>query len=725
MRKMRVCICEKPSLAANVKDGLELMGEAFQYNKDERTYRSQNYVITSALGHLFELFSIEDYKQAAGESIGIGWKLEELPFKPKQWKVKPAKGKEKLIRTIQRYVNSPECTEIIHFGDPDREGEIIVRIILKEIGCKKSVLRPWVKSEEPSDIKEAIESMVCDSEYDSLASAGFARMYMDWYYGMNGSRYMSLRTGETIHFGRVKGAMIRLIYEREEEIKKFVSETTYSVRADITIDDITCTIRSKKVFLVSDKTIAEKMARDYSGWITKVTDVEKKESTVAPPKLFSQTKLQNAVSSLYKISPADTLAACQKLYELKLISYPRTNTEYLAETEKSRVQEIIHVMLNAGFGDIAFRDGKDIFNDSKMAEKSHSAITLTKRIPTPAEIESMSKTEKRVYNTILMRFMATFCKSPHKISKTTVVLEVGDKEAGGEEFVVKGKETLEAGWTIFEKSNQDKEIPSFEVGDAYPVAFVLDKRVSKPPPRYNVETFNNRLLNPLKSSDEVNEEIDYESLRKGLEIGTEATRADTLKEVIAKGYIELVKSCYKITDKGTRFCKNAELLGIDIGVNQTVKFQSLLTQVANGEATTKDALYYTYDFIDVMIANGEDIDLPIFNDKTVGFCPRCKSDVIEREKGFTCANKECKFALWKKNKLLESIKTPLTRAMVENMLEKGYYLTSKCWSDKKQSHYPARLELEDPYDQNNPDTHDSYVKININPKTGRYSRNYQ
>lgn len=714
MEKIRVCICEKPDLARNVAEALRLMGENVQYKKDDFTHHSENYVVCAAQGHLFELFTIEDYLGVKKEERRA-WRMEDLPYKPSPYKFKISQGKKNTFNTIRKYVNSPQCTGIVHCGDADREGEIIVRIVIGMIGTKeKKVYRPWFQSQEPQDIKEAFIKMGLDSQYDNLASSGFARMYMDWFYGINGSRYLKLKTGNVAHFGRVKGAILKILYDRHIERENFVSETYYSTKGIIEKESGSVTLRSKKVVKKEQRNIALSMSHNYSSWNTVVKNITRKETTVKPPKLFSQTTLQSYMSKRHQIKPDTTLKICQKLYEGKFLTYPRTNTEYLASGEMERIKETIDIMKKAGFDGIEFRTGKDIFDDTKMGDESHSAITPTRRIPTQEDMKKLSADEKILYRTVLFRFMAVFCDTPFRQSVTTITFETGDINAGGEVFNVTGKETIEAGWSDIEAAPSSRILPHFSEGEILKVPFELDERKTEPPKLYTVESLNTKLDNPLTSDEkkQLGENpdgegqeiaIDYEAIKKGLIIGTTATRADTIKTLIEKEYIKLEKTTYKILNRGIVLCENAEQLKIDIGVHQTVEFQKKLTAVANGEATTKDALDYTYNVVDQMMENGKNITLSKCEDRNaVGNCPRCGTEVIEIEKGFICKNKECKFALWKEDKFLQKYRIEISKKYASALLEKGKFTTTNAWSEKKQSLFPVQVKLKDTFDKEQP-----------------------
>jgi len=746
---MKLCVCEKPELARNVVEAIKLLGETPVYNRSTGAYRSENYIICAARGHLFELYSIEEYRPDYDASKKYPWSLDELPFRPNPFRFhlkEEDKGKKGYISNKQRFeiirsfIQSDEVDMIIHCGDKDREGEILIRIILGMAHNKKPVMRPWYNSQEAIDIRDALQNMNPDSNYDSIASAGFARMYMDWAYGINATRYVTKKSGTLCHIGRVLGAIIRAIYDRDMEIKNFVPEAFYGLCAKTCLHGVDITLRSKKTVPRNDESVIKAMAKNYSNWDSIVTKVIGKEKEIKRPKLFSQTTLQNVLSKRHKMTPSEVLANTQSLYEKKLVTYPRTHSEYLAETEKERIQDILKSLSAAGIHGATFIDSKNVFDNDKIDGESHSAITPTRNIPSAEVLNKLSDSEKKIYLTILYRFMATFCNEAYEVMVSQVTICVGDKEAGGEEFTIEGKQTLMEGWTRFEPAPKDKEIPCCKVGDAFKLPFVPEERSTQPPAHYTIVTLNNFLENPFKNDNNEDSGPDYEALKKGLEIGTTATRSGIIENCIKRGYINLNKDIYTVTEKGINLCNIADRLGLDMGKEQTVSFQRYITKVANREASTKEAVDYTYQVLEKVISKnkntkfdsnseqgynsappkGPERQRSQFEQHTVGICPRCQSSIIERSKSFSCSNRNCSFTMWKRNKFLDALQVEIDVKRAVGLLSNGKIFIAKLWSEKKKKHFSGYLIMVDTYDKENPEKK-AYVNYELKLKERDYS----
>lgn len=702
---MYLCICEKPDLSRSVKEALELDGEIFEFHQQEQIYESQNYRIAAARGHLFELYDMEMYREDYESGKKYPWCLEELPFRPKPFRlsIKSDADAKRRFRVIQKYIHDSKTTAIVNCGDADREGEIIVRIIFQMANKPKDmpVYRPWYSSQDPVDICAAFHEMKDDAVYDHLASAGYTRMYMDWVYGINLTRYVTLRVGDhnVSHVGRVKGAIIRAVYDRDKEIAEFKPQIYYQLESKSKVNGADLKLSSKKKFRQEDLAIAQAMAKNYNAWVSRVANVEKKEKEIRRPKLYSQTTLQNAMSKLYKMKPDETLKITQSLYEKKYLTYPRTSSEYLAESEKGRIQDTIKNLKEKGFSGIAFRDSKQLFDNKKMSEESHSAITPTRIIPSPEELEAFSEKEKELYLVVLYRFLAAFAEEPCTVNETKIIIHTGDPDAGGEAFHLTGKQLITKGFLEFEDSGmKDSFLPELSPGQRVPVNFMPEEKQTVPPKHYTIETLNKFLMHPFTTKD-TSEEEEYENLKKGLQIGTDATRAGILKELLQLEYIKLKKTTYFITDKGKRLCENVEALGIDMSKEQTVVFQKHISAVLNGEETSMDAMEYTYGFLNEVIGNKEDVALQTdaSNNRIVGKCPRCGMDVLENAKAFSCSSKKCGFVMWKENRFLKSMKKKLTRDMAVDLLSKKRTFVRGLWSENKQSKFNAFLVLDDTY----------------------------
>ena len=699
----KLIICEKPSLAKNVCQALWKMGEKTVRNQ-QGADESTSYIVTSAFGHLFTLCDVEDY-------LGVektNWKDISLPFYPDEFKFqpkadpktgKPDSGVKDRIRLIKQLAERNDVDSIIHCGDSDREGEIIIRIILDQIKNKKPVYRLWLPDQVEKTIIAALHNLKSDSDYDNLSKEGYARMYMDWLYGINLTRYTTIKSGYLLHVGRVVGAIVKTIYDREIEIEKFVPEKYLSLVSKEKTNDEEIELVSKTKYKPDEYSNAANQCALYNNTGAKVTDIKTENKKLFSPKLFSQSTLQNTMSKRYKFDPKKTLDIAQTLYEKGFLTYPRTPTEYLATAEKDRIKEIIENIKNTG-KDIVFKDKKSIFDDSKI--ESHSAITPT--IKLPEEKDFSSNDEKFLYETVLNRFCSVFCREECNAEKTTMVISVGDLE----NFNLVGTVILTKGWKQFEpqQSSDEKILPKLKIGEKVNINFHPVTMQTEPPKHYTVETLNKYLKNPFKQeikSSEENESDDeeYKALLSGLEIGTEATRPGIIDKAVHAKYIDLQKTTYYLQPRGRQLVETMEVLGIDMTKQKTVMLGKTIKNVYKGEIKLEEAIDIAKNEINDVIDKDADVSAvkkyENKNNEIIGRCPWCKShNVVETPKTFTCEDRECGFTIWKDNNFFKAFdkKGGVTKSFVKAIITKNEAKVTGLTSKRTGKKFDAYIGVE-------------------------------
>ncbi len=400
---MIAIIAEKPSLARNIVAGLG------QMNKKNGYFENSEYIVTWAFGHLFSLSDVEDYlpddeKKSDGKQK---WTMENLPCFPDNFTFKLKNGDDgvkKQFEVIKSLVNRADVTEIVNAGDSDREGEIIVRLCVQNaLSAPKPFKRLWLPDQTPQTVKKAFSERKDEGEYENLANEGFARTYVDWLYGVNLTRFVTLKTGSLLRVGRVIVPIVKTIYDRDTEIENFKPEVYYALVSTEKTNGEIVELTSKYKFNKDEKKKAEICCERMNKLEAIVTEKKSKQETLAPGKLYSLTKLQNFLGKKYKMPMEKSLAIAQKLYENGYLSYPRTNSEYLATNEKGKFKEILENVKKLGYP-VTFKDKKTIFDDSKI--ESHSALTPTYKIPSKKDL---SDDEFTVYSAVLRRFVAVFC----------------------------------------------------------------------------------------------------------------------------------------------------------------------------------------------------------------------------------------------------------------------------------------------------------------------------
>jgi len=638
---VKLIIAEKPSLARNIVAGIGKM------DKKDGYFINSDYIVSWAFGHLFSLADVESYTGTDGGA----WTLDNLPCFPDTFRFELKKGNDKKVDSgvkrqfeiLKKLCNREDVDTIVNAGDADREGEIIVRLCVQNaLTSKKAQKRLWLPDQTPETVRRALSEMKDEAEYDNLASEGFARTYIDWLYGVNLTRYATIRSGKLLRVGRVIVPIVRAIYERDMEIRNFKPEVYYAVQSSSVTKGEKIELISKTKFTKDEKNKAEETAKLYNDTGAQVTSVESKKDTILPGKLYSLSTLQSFLGKKYKMSMAESLAIVQKLYEEGYLTYPRTNSEYLATAEKDKIKQILSGVSGLGYP-VRFKDSKYIFDDSKI--ESHSALTPTYKIP-PAD--KLSPKEKEVYSTVFRRFVAVFCAEECLADKSEIKIKVGELE----EFSLKGTVIRQAGWTKYDDySGKDKVLPTLSVGDKVNVNFKPVEKETTPPRHYTIETLNKYLKNPFKDdkakakeladNGEVDDAEEYRAVFEGLELGTEATRTGIIDNARKSGYINLKKDVYTILDGGEYLIESLGRLGIVMDKYKTSELGRALKKVFRGEMSEGDSVKLAEREIEEIFRSGgtSAVAAPIDTGRLgeiVGTCPICKKNVIRGNSGYGC-----------------------------------------------------------------------------------------
>lgn len=644
---MIVVIAEKPSLARNIVAGIGNLTKKNGY------YEGLGYIVTWAFGHLFSLCDIEEYTHTNNTK----WTMDNLPCFPEKFKFRLKydenkqvdKGVQKQFDLIKTLVNREDVDTIVNAGDADREGEIIVRLcVMNSLSKEKKFVRLWLPDQTPETVKEALNNMKEESEYDNLANEGFARTYIDWLYGVNLTRFATLKTGVLLRVGRVIIPIVKAIYDRDLQIRNFVPDIYYGLTSKEKTNGEEVELNSKEKFDKNALNKAKELASKYNGLDAIVTYKKVKKDKIEPGKLYSLSKLQNYLGKKYKMPMDKSLAIVQKLYEMGYLTYPRTNSEYLATAEKDKVKKIINILSDMNYP-IEFKDKKTIFDDSKI--ESHSALTPTYKIP---KSSALSEEELIVYKAVFKRFVAVFCSEECLAEKTEIKIKVGDLE----EFTLKGTVILEKGWTKYDDYNsKDKILPNLNKGDKVNINFVPVEKKTTPPKHYTIETLNNYLKNPFKedkaklNEDDNDDTDDYKAIFEGLELGTEATRTGIIDNARKSKYIDLKKDVYTILPTGEYLIESLTQMQINMDKYKTSEMGKALKQVYRNEITIDNSVDLAKKEIDSIFNQKklpieEDYDSGFYGDY-IGKCPLCGKDILKNRYGYGCTGYKdgCKFKI--------------------------------------------------------------------------------
>ena len=645
----RLIIAEKPSLGRAIANALNV--KKFTGEKSNGYYENENYIITWCFGHLFKLKDIGDYDGLNN----ISWEDIYLPFLPNPFELKynPGRNEEegegikKQIEIIKELVAKDDINEIVHCGDADREGQVIVNEILEYIGNNKKVTRLWLPEQTEDTIQKQIMNCKENSTYEDLYNEGLTRIYMDWFLGINLTIFLSVKAKTKLNVGRVIIPIIKYIYDREQAIKNFKVEKYFQLESKTEKENIKIPLILRKERFNS-KEEAEKVANELNNNKAKVISIEKKEIKKYPGKLFSLGKVQSELSKNHKMNFDRSLKIIQKLYEEGYITYPRTNTEYLAEEEKDRIKNLIDLINQKGYK-LEFKDSKKIFDTSKI--ESHSALTPTLKLP-----EKLSKEEEIVYQVIFNRFVSNFLAEEAILSETTLTIKVDNKE-----FKLKGTEIITPGFYTYEPKKFDNQLPNLSENEEFEVKFLAVEKETEPPKKVTESELGSYLEHPFRrelkeknTEDEENDEEiiedaeDYKSILEGIEIGTVATRTGIISNAKTYGYITQENSNYSITSKGEKLIQLLDELKINLYKERTVEFSKDLKKVFHNMKTIDDVLGNTWNVLNEIIENGKDIKPSVEFIESLGKCPKCGGKVFERAKTYSCENED--FILWKESK---------------------------------------------------------------------------
>jgi DNA topoisomerase-3 len=665
---MRLIIAEKGSVAQSIAHAIGA-SKPFGNKYDIKCYQNDEYIVTNALGHLYDIGEPSDYGFSE-------WKFDTLPMLPQSFGIFPvnadeksdyAKAVEKQRNLLRDFFKSDLVTEIICATDAGREGELIFRYIYNANKCEKPVKRLWVSSLTDEAINTAMKNLVPDSSYDNLFLSGLTRAKCDWIYGMNLSRLYSLLDDEVHHVGRVKIPVLSLIVNRGKAVKAHIP-TDYYV---ITLDN-----GAEVKYEYPNESEALAQIEMFRGKSFRVTSAEKKKHTENPPLLFSLTSLQQKANDEHGLTANDTLKAAQSLYEKRLISYPRTSSEYLTDDMKDEVVNTVRLLAPLYPDRVKalpqeLNLSNRIFDNEGVTD--HHAIIPTAQAQKAAEM-TLNENERNVFKLICDRLLCAVDSSYVYVQSDYIFT------CEGVDFALKGISVVVPGWRAYHPE-KIKPCAVYTQGETFNPAFESIKAVKKtkePPKQYTDST----LLSAMQNIDNIFGDKELAAFAKSLEnkgIGTPATRAGIIEELIAAGYIERKGKSIHATDFGAEFCDSlpASLKNVE----QTARWEQTLLKIEQNEnkadsAELANALYDSIvDFVSSTVSQEithKSDRKPLVNSNpkgsettgrnSLGNCPRCGKQVFEGKFSFYCESGKiedggCGFTLWKEDKFFKDALT--------------------------------------------------------------------
>ena len=682
----KVIIAEKPSVAKNIADAYNI-----KIRKDGY-FEGDDYLVTWAFGHLFQLFDAKDYDENMK-----GWRMDKFPFIPEEFKYKVKcdnvnrsvtdKGAEKQINIIKTLIDRDDVDGVISATDQDREGELISLEVFMYLNQNKPIYRLLLNEWTPDEVRKGMNNLKENIEMKSLQDAGISRQWADWIIGINLTSVATLRYGGTgkerkmINIGRVLLPTLKIIYDRDKEIENFKASTYYKLLATFKtknneeFEGTYYNENNNEKF--EDKKVVEELKKhikDKEGEIIE-KQVEKKREYA--PLLFNLSNLQGYITSKYKGWTSDkVLKVAQSLYEKKFITYPRTGSVALDESLKDKTKKVLEVA-KKGLSyeeQIKFVDNKRIFDNSKV--ESHSAITPTYIRPT-----GLSKDEEIVYNSIKNRFIMQFMPIA-EFEETKLTVKIHDEKFKGI-FAAKGRVQIVEGWRVVEKIETKDTILPFVNGKE--IVQVVDGKVNtvtkKPPKLHNEKTLLRVMETCGKSfKDEEDSPEMMQAILSGFSIGTPATRAETIKKLKDTGYIKSKGKSLTCTDLGKTLVEIFPVKEL-LDLQYTGRLEKTLSDIEKGKFKKDDFLSmikaFTVEAVedikkDTAMLKNFKVELPE-GTESIGKCPVCGNDIIEGEKGFGCTNWKngCKYTIWKNDKFIESMGKKVTKEMVNLLLKNG------------------------------------------------------
>ncbi|WP_084243949.1 type IA DNA topoisomerase [Planomicrobium okeanokoites] len=692
-----VIVAEKPSQAKAYAEAFKTAKrEGFLEIMPDAIFPEGAY-ITWGIGHLVELKEPKAYDPKWGK-----WSLAALPILPGDYQFQVARGKYQQFNIIKKLIQQTDT--VINACDVDREGSNIFYSIYYHTGAKgKNIKRLWINSLEADEVRKGFQELRDNKQDLLLYQEARARQISDWLVGMNGSRLYSLLLQEkgireVFAIGRVQTPTVYLIYQREKEIEAFVPEPFYEVEGDFQAEKGKYKGKAKIKAKVRQEAedLLEKHAIDpkEEGTVLQVKTAEKQQPA---PQLHSLSTLQAAANRKWKYSPAKVLSVMQTLYEKKLVSYPRTDTQHITNAEFSYLAKQVETyqkLIGAEFP-VASRAPKKRFVDNAKVQE-HYAIIPTKSMPTARKLEGLARDERNLYEEVLRTTLAMFHRD-YRYAETKVTTDVK-----GLHFFTTGKTEIDKGWKelfpVAKDSKSDPALPELREQEKVAAKVAVKEGMTTPPKPYT----EGQLIAMMKTCGKFAEDAEDSEILKEVEgLGTEATRSSIIETIKRHEYIQIKKNIVSVTEKGRILCQAIEgnLLS---SPSMTAKWESYLKKIGRGEGSPEVFLATIGKFIEKLLTdvpsqlqtNGLPDRVEMVNSKdAIALCPRCKKGSIVSSRGFFSCTEYANGC--KQSFPATFLKKRLTAKTIEYLCTKGKTPVMKGFVSKNGKKFSAKLILED------------------------------
>ena len=675
----QLVIAEKPSVARSIAT---VIGAT---EKQNGYWQGSGYLVSWCIGHLVSFAEAGQYDEKYCK-----WRYEDLPILPQPWQFIVPDEKKQQFEIVRSLLNRPDVDSVTAATDAGREGELIFRFVYQMAGCTKPVKRLWISSMEDAAIREGFANLRPDSDYDALYQSALCRAKADWLVGINATRLFSVLYHKTLTVGRVQTPTLKMLVDLDAKILRFQKEKYYTVG----IQSGSLKADSGRIASMDE---ADTLRKACAGASAICSSVKREKKTEQPPKLYDLTTLQREANRLFGFTAKQTLDYAQQLYEKKLLTYPRTDSQYLTEDMGQTAQHLVSDLL----GLLPFAQGLDltpkvdrVLNSKKVSD--HHAIIPTAEFAKQG-FTGLTESECKLMNLVCSKLLCAVA-APHEYETVTAVFS-----CAGNEFTAKGKTVLVPGWkeidqrfrsTMKADSEEETEVlhtlPELAEGQSFSVTADVSEHFTSPPKVYTEDT----LLSAMERAGA--EDMPEATERKGL--GTPATRAAILEKLVQMGFVQR---------KGKQLVPTKDGINLAVVLPEsltspalTAEWENRLTEIAKGNADADEfmaeieaqvrQLVKTYSCISADKQN-------LFQSERViiGKCPRCGENVYEGKKNFYCGNRGCQFVMWKNDRFFEQRKKAFTPKIAAALLKDGKAKVKGLYSEKTGKTYDATVLLAD------------------------------
>ena len=675
----QLVIAEKPSVARSIA---AVIGAT---EKQNGYWQGGGYLVSWCIGHLVSFAEAGQYDEKYCK-----WRYEDLPILPQPWQFIVPDEKKQQFEIVRSLLNRPDVDSVTAATDAGREGELIFRFVYQMAGCTKPVKRLWISSMEDTAIREGFANLRPDSDYDALYQSALCRAKADWLVGINATRLFSVLYHKTLTVGRVQTPTLKMLVDRDAKILRFQKEKYYTVG----IQSGSLKADSGRIASMDE---ADTLKNACAGASAICSSVKREKKTEQPPKLYDLTTLQREANRLFGFTAKQTLDYAQQLYEKKLLTYPRTDSQYLTEDMGQTVQHLVSDLLWL----LPFAQGLAltaevgrVLNSKKVSD--HHAILPTAEFAKQG-FTGLAESECMLINLVCSKLFCAVA-APHEYETVTAVLF-----CAGNEFTAKGKTVLVPGWKEIDqrfrstlKADGEEEteslntLPELAERQSFRVTSTVSEHFTSPPKAYTEDT----LLSAMERAGA--EDMPEDAERKGL--GTPATRAAILEKLVQMGFVQR---------KGKQLVPTKDGINLAVVLPEsltspalTAEWENRLTEIAKGNADADEfmaeieaqvcQLVKTYSCISADKQN-------LFQSERViiGKCPRCSENVYEGKKNFYCGNRSCQFVMWKNDRFFEQRKKAFTPKIAAALLKNGKAKVKGLYSEKTGKTYDATVLLAD------------------------------